>query len=200
MVEYLLNPPEFDPLDYDNLAKSCVQELMSQGPYALPLPNRFTGAGIYAIFYRGTRNSFPAYSRWAAPEADHPVYVGKAIPIGGRRGTPTSAARGSAGPLFARLSEHAGSIEAATNLDIDDFACRFLVMKPVWISLAERFVIDHWPIWNVCIDGFGNHDPGSGRHQGEVSWWDALHPGRPWAARLRQTRSQHDALQQLTTC
>lgn len=201
MVDYLPNPPEFDPLDYDNLAKSCVQELMSQGPYTLPLPGRFIGAGIYAIFYRGSHNSFPPYTPWASPDSDQPIYVGKAIPTGGRRGTPTVSNRGNTGPLFARLSEHAGSIDAATNVNIDDFTCRFLVMKPVWVTLAERFVIDHYrPIWNICIDGFGNHDPGSGRHQGEVSWWDALHPGRPWAARLRQTRSQSDALQRLASC
>jgi hypothetical protein len=56
--------------------------------------------------------------------------------------------------------------------------------------MAERFLIEHHqPLWNVCLDGFGNHDPGKGRHQGEITWWGALHPGRVWAARLRQTRT-----------
>ena len=197
---YPSNPPEFDPLDYDNLAKSCVQELMSTGPYALPLPSIFFGAGIYAIFYAGTIGGFPPYARWASPAADQPIYVGKAIPAGGRRGTPIASAIATR-PLHARLSEHAGSIQAATNLDPLDFVCRFLVMKPVWITLAERFVIDRYrPIWNVCIDGFGIHDPGGGRRQGEISWWDALHPGRPWAALQRQTRTHDQALQRLTTC
>jgi hypothetical protein len=41
------------------------------------------------------------------------------------------------------------------------------------------------PIWNSCIDGFGNHDPGSGRYEQAKSDWDVLHPGRKWAARLK---------------
>lgn len=195
-----MNPIEFDPLDYDNLAKSCVQELMGQGPFHLPLTTAFYGAGIYAVFYTGAVTSFPSYSRWTSPEANDPMYVGKAIPAGGRRGTPATTAA-TARPLYTRLTEHAGSIQAATNLDIRDFVCRFLVMKPVWITLAERFVIDHYrPIWNVCIDGFGNHDPGAGRRLGEVSLWDALHPGRTWAALQRQTRTNAQALAKLATC
>ena len=43
----------------------------------------------------------------------------------------------------------------------------------------------YMPIWNCCIDGFGNHDPGSGRYNQAMSDWDILHPGRPWAKRLR---------------
>jgi hypothetical protein len=31
------------------------------------------------------------------------------------------------------------------------------------------------------IDGFGNHDPGSGRYKGVRPRWDVLHPGRSWA-------------------
>jgi Eco29kI restriction endonuclease len=51
--------------------------------------------------------------------------------------------------------------------------------------------------WNVCIAGFGLHDPGSRGHQGEIPWWDTLHLGRAWAARLRQTRTNAAAEQQL---
>src|SRR5262249_6824895 len=40
------------------------------------------------------------------------------------------------------------------------------------------------PVWNVVVDGFGNHDPGSGRYNQKVSPWDTLHPGRPWVIRL----------------
>ena len=41
------------------------------------------------------------------------------------------------------------------------------------------------PIWNSCIDGFGNHDPGSGRYSQAKSDWDVLHPGRSWANKLK---------------
>lgn len=64
--------------------------------------------------------------------------------------------------------------------------------------MAERFLIEHYrPVWNLCIEGFGLHDPGKGRHAGEVPWWDALHPGRSWAAKLRQTKTVNEALRRL---
>ena len=93
--------------------------------------------------------------------------------------------------LFGRIAEHVGSIQAATNLSLDDFRYRYLTVIPLWITMTERFLIEHYrPTWNVCIEGFGLHDPGSGRHAGKIPWWDALHQGRAWAERLQQTRDQ----------
>lgn len=64
--------------------------------------------------------------------------------------------------------------------------------------MAERFLIEHYqPCWNVCIEGFGQHDPGRGRHQGERSWWDTLHPGRSWADKLQERKSPQEALEML---
>jgi hypothetical protein len=37
------------------------------------------------------------------------------------------------------------------------------------------------PLWNIALDGFGNHDPGSGRYEQARSDWDVIHPGRIWA-------------------
>ena len=31
------------------------------------------------------------------------------------------------------------------------------------------------------VDGFGNHDPGSGRYEQAKSDWDVVHKGRAWA-------------------
>lgn len=189
---------EYNPLDYENLTRNCVDELMKRGPSPLPPVERFPGAGVYALFYRG---SFPPYAPIRSPNASHPIYVGKAIPPGSRKGRITipGSTTGS-DSLFVRLSEHAASIGAAENLDISDFLCRFLVVTPLWITMAERFLIEHYrPIWNVCLDGFGLHDPGSGRTP-VISWWDALHPGRVWKAELRRTRTMADAIAYLAHC
>ena len=43
------------------------------------------------------------------------------------------------------------------------------------------------PVWNSTVDGFGNHDPGSGRYQQAKSDWDVLHPGRKWAKKCLGT-------------
>lgn len=189
---------EYNPLDYANLTQNCVDELMKRGPFPLPLTTRFPGAGVYALFYRG---DFPPYAPIRSPDARHPIYVGKAIPPGGRKGRVT--APGSTAisySLFGRLAEHVASIQAAENLEITDFWCRFLVVTPLWITMAERFLIEHYrPIWNVCLDGFGLHDPGSGRTP-VISWWDALHPGRVWKAEIRRTRTMDDAIAYLARC
>lgn len=187
---------EYNPLDYANLTKHCVAELMGREPVALgAIPGSpFAGSGVYALFYDGP---FAPYRRIRSADASHPIYVGKAVPKGartGRRGTARAA-----GPLWGRLREHHQSIAAATStLAVAHFRVRFLVVTPLWITMAERFLIEHYqPIWNVCIEGFGNHDPGAGRLQGVLSWWDALHPGREWAARLRQERSAAQAQERL---
>jgi len=88
--------------------------------------------------------------------------------------------------LYKRLSEHADSVKTASNLDIDDFFCRLLVVDDIWIPLAESVLIERFkPVWNRVLDGFGSHDPGKGRYQGMMSQWDSLHPGRVWAERLQ---------------
>lgn len=52
--------------------------------------------------------------------------------------------------------------------------------------MAEASAISLYrPLWNTLIDGFGNHDPGSGRYNQMRSRWDTLHPRRAWADRLQ---------------
>jgi hypothetical protein len=54
------------------------------------------------------------------------------------------------------------------------------LVVPIEAELIRRYK----PIWNTVVDGFGNHDPGSGRSNQAKSPWDILHPGRPWVERL----------------
>lgn len=174
----------YDPLDYDNLTRNLVRELMLQEPHSLPLTKRFAGPGVYALFYSG---NFKPYAKLCSTDSTEPIYVGKAILPGGRKGLFSGGERAS---LFGRIEEHSRSIQATKNLNIGDFRVRYLTVVPLWIAMAERFLIEHYqPLWNVCVEGFGLHDPGKGRHQGLIPWWDTLHPGRPWAAKLKQDRT-----------
>jgi hypothetical protein len=176
---------EYNPLDYPNLTKSCVEELLRRSLHRLPLDKSFTGAGIYALFYKGNFGPYQ-HKRIRSLNSTWPIYVGKAVPAGARKGL---AKQTSSKSLFNRIRQHTSSIDAAPTLRVEDFSCRYLVVTPLWITMAERFLLEHYqPIWNVILDGFGNHDPGSGRYKGEITWWDALHPGRSWAAKLVQTR------------
>ena len=178
----------YDPLEYSNLTINLVRELMSRGPFDLPLKKSFQGPGVYALFYNG---DFKAYKPFVSLDASRPIYVGKAVLPGARKGGTKLEVSGTS--LLGRIKEHVKSISAAENLRLEDFTCRYLVVVPLWITMAERFLIEHYrPIWNVCIEGFGLHDPGGGRRKGEGSWWDVLHPGRSWAAKqvLSRTRDQ----------
>jgi len=180
----------YDPLEYSNLTINLVRELMSRGPYRLPLSNSFSGPGVYALFYSGNHE---AYQKFTSPDASKPLYVGKAVLPGARKGG--AAGQGSKTSLHGRIKEHVQSIVAAENLDIADFTCRYLVVVPLWITMAERFLIEHYkPAWNLCIEGFGLHDPGSGRRLGEASWWDTLHPGRKWAGKQAHVKTINSAL------
>jgi len=187
----------YNPLDKQNLGSSVARALLEQAISTLPPESPFAGAGIYAIYYAGDH---PAYAHIARANRDGrwavPVYVGKAIPPGARKGgfglsTPAG------NVLHRRLCEHGASVTQALNLRPEDFACRFLVVDDIWIPLGENLLIERFsPAWNVLVDGFGNHDPGSGRHQQRRSWWDALHPGRSWAEKLRDSdRTQEEITQ-----
>ena len=182
----------YDPLNYDNLAQSVVRALMDSAVERLPPPHAFAGSGVYAIFYLGRDRH---YSRISSADCRSPIYVGKAMPSGARKGSRRKDPSESTGELHTRLRQHARSIDQVENLDLIEFRCRYLVVEPVWITLAERFLIDRFqPVWNTMIDGFGNHDPGGGRRNMRRPRWDIVHPGRPWAARLTAEESSTEIL------
>lgn len=176
----------FNPLDTDNLGASVAEALLTTPPKPLGSLEEFNGAGIYALYYCG---GFPAYSELVRHNSEGvfaaPIYVGKAVPAGSRKGI--ARARGAdSRVLYSRLAEHATSIRSTETLDIDDFHVRFLVVEDIWIPLGESLLIARYsPVWNSILDGFGNHDPGSHRYEGLRPRWDALHPGRTWALRCK---------------
>ena len=151
----------------------------------LPTPTRFEGTGVYALYYCG---GFDLYSSIAAADPSEcalPIYVGKAVPKGWRTSRIISSASSE---LYGRLNEHARSIMVAEHLRTTDFRCRFMLLvdaESQLIGTIEAGLIRKYrPIWNCLIDGFGNHDPGSGRYNQAPSEWDVLHPGRSWVSRL----------------
>ena len=185
-------PEPYDPLDYDNLAQNVVRALMEQPCAVLPPPASFMGVGVYAIYYTG---NLPYYK--AIKGVESPIYVGSAVPKGKRKGGHTRASADRI--LHKRLADHAKSIAAANNLCVDDFCCRYLVVVPVWTSLAERFLIEHYrPVWNTIVEGFGNHAPGSGRSSMKRPRWDVVHPGRAWAEKLTPAETAEDIIAALT--
>jgi hypothetical protein len=190
------NVISFNPLDKKNLGASVAEALLTKEVHPLAALPVFEGAGIYAIYYTG---DFEPYRQCARMNRDDrfvlPIYVGKAVPPGARMGLTTATSAGPA--LYKRLKEHLDSVKAAENLDVEDFYCRFLVVDDIWIPLGESLVITRFtPLWNSLIDGFGNHNPGKGRHAGMRPRWDVLHPGRTWATSLAERPETQEQIAQ----
>jgi hypothetical protein len=186
----------FNPLDIENLGLSVLTAILKSEPTPLAEVGIFTGAGIYVIYYTGDH---PAYTHISAANADgkfsQPIYVGKAIPAGGRKGIAV-ATNTNTKQLSARIREHARSIQAAKDLNIEDFCARWLIVEPIWIPLGESLMISrNAPVWNALVDGFGNHDPGAGRISGVRSRWDTLHPGRAWAIKYPERPETAEQIQ-----
>ncbi|QTO43636.1 MULTISPECIES: Eco29kI family restriction endonuclease [Burkholderiaceae] len=183
----------FNPLDKKNLGASVAEAMLEQRPQPLGDLKQFIGVGIYAIYYVGDFDAYaPLAERNRNGAFQAPIYVGKAVPKGARKGGGVGEVRSKA--LYDRLREHAESVQLAANLNIKDFFCRFLVVDDIWIPLGESLLIAKFaPLWNALIDGFGNHDPGSGRYNGLRPRWDVLHPGRAWAekCRTREETQEH---------
>ncbi len=172
-----------------SVVRDAIDFFINTPCHRLPPANRFIGPGVYGLYYSG---AFAPYTLLAAQNqtsCEQPIYIGKAVPPGSR------AARNNvsvATELHNRLNEHAGSIlSAKTTLDLADFQCRFMILRAPesdLIGTVDAGLIRHFrPLWNAGIDGFGNHDPGSGRYNQSPSEWDTLHPGRTWAKRLTGT-------------
>jgi len=73
----------FDPLQYANIARSVVAALLGRPIIPALELGPFRGAGIYAIYYGGP---FDPYVPIASRYGELPIYVGKAVPAGSRKG------------------------------------------------------------------------------------------------------------------
>lgn len=99
----------YNPLDVEHLGSSVADALLERSAMPLAALSQFNGAGVYAVYYTGAATPFEPYEPLARRNREEPfsqpIYVGKAVPTGARKGLRGANA---AGPkLFGRLSEHA---------------------------------------------------------------------------------------------
>ena len=167
------------------LVKDAVRFFNGTPVCALPPIEKFTGTGVYAIYYVGNHKLYQKYSELNRLAYGYPIYVGKAVPKGWRQSRRTDHALKKSNELYSRLKEHSKNIVSGDGLDIADFACRFVLFEEEasdMISTIEAALIKlNTPLWNSVVDGFGNHTPGAGRFKQAKSGWDQIHPGRAWA-------------------
>lgn len=189
----------FNPLDPERLGLSVIRALLESPCDKMPPNQRFEGSGLYAIYYQG---DYEPYRTISGTDCWWPIYVGKAIPAGGRKGLDAlvRAEQIKDHSLYERLVKHGSSIDSpGSGLRVGDFRCRYLIVDGIWIPLAESLLIQYYrPLWNVVVEGFGNNDPGRGRRNQRRSPWDSLHPGRDYANRDADGMPEAEVLQTIT--
>lgn len=172
---------------FAELVKDAVRFLHGTPVQGLSNLESFRGSGVYVLYCTSKVGLYAKYGLLNRLDYSYPIYVGKAVPKGWRQARVSDETGIQARELFSRLKEHRRSIEVAQNLDLTQFACRFMIFENTasdMIGTIEAALIKwHQPLWNTKLDGFGNHDPGNGRYQQAKSDWDVLHSGREWAER-----------------
>ncbi|MCJ7897905.1 Eco29kI family restriction endonuclease, partial [Salmonella enterica subsp. enterica serovar Agona] len=162
--------------------------------HSLPPPERFQGAGVYALYYTGHYSLYDEYSRINRLAYNLPIYVGKAVPAGWRQSRISDHETRAGSELSNRIREHSRNIAKTSNLNLCDFSCRFVIFEATgsdMISTVEAALIKIYkPLWNTVVDGFGNHTPGAGRFAQAKSDWDVIHPGREWAEKCTGVHSE----------
>lgn len=177
----------FDPTNPAIAGRLVAVALVAQQRDSLREIKKFYGSGVYAIYYTGKHPAYKLISK-----SEHPIYVGKADPADGHAKSPVEQGI----KLHARLQEHAKSIRNSSNLDLEDFECRFLVVATGWQKSAEDYLIRVFrPVWNsevkICY-GIGKHGDDALTRKNKRSPWDTMHPGRQWASKTEMDQNTVD--------
>jgi hypothetical protein len=183
---------------FAELVKDAIRFFNGTPVHTLPPPESFLGTGVYAIYYTGKNPIYKKYAELNRLSYSYPIYVGKAVPKGWRQARVSDSLPGQSTELFGRLREHSRSIGVAQGLELKDFSCRFVIFEDAssdMIGAIEAALIKlNMPLWNTAVDGFGNHDPGSGRYEQAKSDWDVIHPGRAWAGKCNGVHAESSVI------
>lgn len=183
--EFDRNDHVYHSEQFVELVKDAVRFFNGTPVQKLPLEQKFTGTGVYAIYYTGNNPIYSTYAQANRLEYKYPIYVGKAVPKGWRQSRISHDLKSSSTELYSRIREHSRNIDKVASLNIKDFSCRFVIFEAEgsdMIGTIEAALIKlNQPLWNSALDGFGNHTPGQGRFNQAKSDWDVIHPGREWA-------------------
>ena len=183
---------------FAELVKDAVRFFNGTPVHTLPPPESFLGTGVYALYYTGRNPLYKRYAELNRLSYGYPIYVGKAVPKGWRQARSSDNTLNQSRELIGRIREHSRSITLGADLSLEDFMCRFVIFEDVgsdMISTIEAALIKlNMPLWNTAVDGFGNHDPGSGRYEQAKSEWDVIHEGRGWAKKCNGAHAEKSAI------
>lgn len=180
------------------LVRDAVRFFNGTPVHSLPPPEKFLGTGVYALYYTGRTGIYGKYGELNRLAYGYPIYVGKAVPKGWRQARLADNPNSQSYELFSRLREHSRNISAVEGIDLSDFMCRFVIFEDAgsdMIGTIEAALIKlNRPLWNMALDGYGNHTPGNGRFNQAKSDWDVIHEGRAWASKCKGISKEKEQL------
>ena len=120
----------------------------------LPPSVQFNGPGVYALYYTGPFELYRKVADLNRIECEQPIYVGKAVPQGWRKG---KVAVSASAELYRRLKDHALSLDQAQNLNRLDFKCRLMILngpQSSLISVPSTAMLVYAAVYLVAAVGF----------------------------------------------
>jgi len=133
------------------IVKKAIDFFKDTPLHVLPPPASFDGTGVYALYYLGEFHLYSPLARLNRISCDYPIYIGKAVPPGSRKGRTRNADEAK---LYGRLNEHKRGIEA-TQLSLTDFRCRFMLLTDIETDLIvpveSELIRNYQPLWNTAI-------------------------------------------------
>ncbi|MCI5220982.1 MAG: Eco29kI family restriction endonuclease [Candidatus Electrothrix sp. LOE2] len=198
MLDFDRNQHVFHSPDFEEIIKDTIRFFNGTPVLSIPAPERFHGTGVYAIYCTAQEGIYRDFHRINRTAYNIPIYIGKAVPKGWRTGRSDPPADSGTYELNNRIREHGKNLQLGEGLRSRDFHARFMILEGAesdLIGTVEAALIRKYqPLWNTLLDGFGNHDPGSGRYEQAMSDWDVCHPGRLWAKKCRGIHRDREQL------
>jgi Eco29kI-like restriction endonuclease len=199
MIKFDRKEHVFHSPDFEEIIKDTIRFFNGTPVLTVPVPEKFHGTGVYAIYCISKSGPYKDFHEINRTSYQIPIYIGKAVPTGWRQARANNSEDKFSYELHNRIREHVRSLDAGKGLKRTDFRCRFMILEGAesdLIGTVEAALIRRYqPLWNSLIDGFGNHDPGSGRYEQAMSDWDVCHQGRTWAKKCQGKHNDIDPLQ-----
>ena len=94
---------------FAELVKDGVRFFNGTPVLELPPVERFSGRGVYALYYIGKHKLYAKYGELNRLSYGYPIYVGKAVPRGWRQARTSDLATDQSTELHQRLTQHSRS-------------------------------------------------------------------------------------------
>ena len=115
--------------DLEEVIKDTIRFFNGTPVHAIPIPERFHGTGIYALYCIAKSGIYSKFHSVNRTEFRMPIYIGKAVPKGWRQARSLSSTDTKIYELTSRIKEHSRSIDLGDGLNVSNFFCRFIILE-----------------------------------------------------------------------